>query len=893
MSNKPVILNPIKNKVPSAGKNVVERAALLQLITQKNNQVNLITAPAGFGKSTIIIQWLKQQPKPYAWFSVDENDNEPKRFFSYLIQAFTTINPELTEEISGLIRNDMIPEWVDIVNLLIHQLEENGDEMILVIDDFHLIHEPGIIKAINYLIEHAPAFIKFFILSRQEALIQSSKLRMKGLLFELHEQDLRFSEQETEQFLSQTMMLALDKPFIKQLNQKTEGWIAGMQMAAISLQNTNDISSFISNFKGTNKLVVDYLLEEVMAGQVESVQQFLLLTSAADKFNAELAEALTGFNNCAAIINSIDHAQLFLVSMDEDRNWYRYHHLFRDLLRNRLNQLMPGKTAYLHQLLSNWFEQKEEISEAISYALRLPDQTHALQLLDKHAQGYFMTHSDLSVFESFECQIADAKKEPYPGILIAKAWRKFSKYDLEGVDYMIEQAIATLPHAGYTKQRQQDLSYNIEALKAIALRLKGKLKESEKASKTALEKLPATALAMKGVHAFNLSQTYTRLGEYDLADQYSASGFQANLNAYNYYVISMMQASRTFTMYERGRLPESKNIAESALQFIKEKQIESLPSNSKLYLTLSLLYYQENQLAEAMQWAEKSLSAALRGNDVLMICNAQITKALSLAALDETEEAARLLADTESQLNILPAHNLVEITTPLLLLVYLCMGNDTRMAEASKQITFQPNDEFSMAKGYEAIFIAEWYLRHQQLEQAEQLLNWINQQKVSSSLTLFHLHFGLNKAILAYKKGQTELAGKILQPLLELGAKTGAIRLFKDKKEWMSLLMPNLKLMMTLTNEISEFVDLIRNQSVDKEKNTYIPKFKQKLVEPLTEREQEVLHYIEKGLSNKQIADKMFVSVNTIKTHIKNLYGKMGCENRAEALQIAASKGLL
>ncbi len=893
MSNTGLKLNPSKNKIPSTGKNMVERERLIHALNNHLNRINFIVAPAGFGKSTLIINWLQTQTKPYTWFSVDENDNEPKRFFSYLIQSFSKINPEITSEISGLLQNDMIPEWIDIINLLIYQLEENGDEMILVIDDFHLITQPVIAKAINYLFEHIPAFIHIVILSRQESVINTSRLRLKGALFELHENDLRFSEEETSMFLNQTMMLQLDRQFVQQLTQKTEGWIAGMQMAAISLQHTNDVGSFIENFKGTNKLVVDYLLEEVLAGQVDHVQQFLLITSVADKFNAELAEELTGLNNCSAIIASIENAQLFLVSLDDDRNWYRYHHLFRDLLRSRLEQTLPGKTDELNAKLSTWFEKKMEISEAISYALRLKNKTAALKMLDQHAQGYFMTHSDLSVFESYESRVADADKMAYPAILIAKAWRKFSKFDLEGIEALTHMASAVLKDAGYAKQKELEFANNIMAIKAISLRLSGKLKAAEKASKEALNKLPASDLTMRGVHTFNLSQIYTRTGNYEEADHYAAIAYHTNLNACNYYVISLMQAAKTFTLYERGKLDEAKSIADNALAFIREKQMESLPSNSKLYFTLSLLQYQLNQLEEAMNRAEKSVQAALRGNDILMICNAYLVKALVCCSLGNKNEAEKLVADVEAKLKTFPTQNLVEITSPLLLLVYLCLNRLDQLKEAYHRITFEKHDEYSMAKGYEAIFISEWLLRENRLDEAARIIAWIENQSVSPALTLFHLHFSLNRAIWFLKSGEFSQADTLFRYCIRQGLAAKTIRVFIDKKDGTDQLVSNMRQAGNLSDEEKNFLQLLDKQNIPHTHISFMPKFMQKLVEPLTDREQEVLFYIEKGLSNKQIADKMFVSVNTIKTHIKNLYGKLGCESRSGALETAKKTGIL
>ncbi len=358
--------------VPVPRSDLVSRPRLvLKLIEGLANPLILISAPAGFGKTTLIAEWHASsagQDFPLAWLSLEPEDNDPVRFITCFISALESLQPGIRAETEGLVQSSPLKA---ILDALFPYLSRIPAHSALVLEDFHVITASVIHDAIAYFISHMPPCVHLILSSRTDPPLPLSRLRVRGDLTEIRTEELRFTHEETEAYLNRIMGRALSATDIDALETRTEGWIAGLKLAALSMPNEPDadLTSFISEFAGSHHLIADYLIEEVLNGQPEPVRNFLLLTSVLDWLSGPLCDAVTGQGNGQAILEQLDQENLFIVRLDNDRAWFRYHHLFGELLRHRLNQTHPGLATELHRRAAEWYEQDNCLDCAIDEAL--------------------------------------------------------------------------------------------------------------------------------------------------------------------------------------------------------------------------------------------------------------------------------------------------------------------------------------------------------------------------------------------------------------------------------------------------------------------------------------------------------------------------------------------
>src|SRR2546421_9270614 len=378
--------------LPPLRPNVVSRPRLLERLNEGlHRKLTLIAAPAGFGKTTLVSEWLAGGARPTAWLSLDEQDNDLTRFLTYLVAALQTIAPTIGEGVLGALQSPQPPPPEAILTALLNDLTTISDHFVLVLDDYHVLDAKAIDHALTYLVEHLPPQMHLVIATREDPQLPLARLRARDQLTELRATDLRFTPSEAAEFLNQGMGLNLSAEDIARLSTRTEGWIAGLQLAAISMQGQQDTTSFIRSFTGSHHFVLDYLLEEVLGQQSESLQTFLLRTSILDRMTGSLCDAvlLTPSGSGQETLEYIEHANLFLVPLDNERRWYRYHQLFADLLRQRLHQRSASSTgdevgdvAELHMRASQWYEDNGLEIEAFHHAVAANDVERAERLIE-------------------------------------------------------------------------------------------------------------------------------------------------------------------------------------------------------------------------------------------------------------------------------------------------------------------------------------------------------------------------------------------------------------------------------------------------------------------------------------------------------------------------------
>jgi LuxR family maltose regulon positive regulatory protein len=374
--------------VPPPRPNLVRRHSLIRRLDdglRLGHRLSLISAPAGFGKTTLVIAWLQQlQPGiRVGWLSLDEGDNEVSHFLNYLVAALQTVESNLGEAVESLLRSPRLPPLENLITLLINDLAELSDQAVLILDDYHIVHNLNVHKALTFLLDNLPSQFHLVLVSREDPVLPLHRLRGQGQVTEIHAMELRFSEDEAALFLNQVMGLDLTPDNIATLERRTEGWVTGLQLAAISMRGVADKQGFIEAFAGDDRYVADYLIAEVIDRQAAAIKQFLLTTSVLDRFTVSLCDALIGGQQGRDILSQLEQADLFIIPLDKKREWYRYHHLFGQLLRYRLREEAGAEgIQQLRRRAAAWCIQHDLIEEAIHHRLAAEDWSGAADLIE-------------------------------------------------------------------------------------------------------------------------------------------------------------------------------------------------------------------------------------------------------------------------------------------------------------------------------------------------------------------------------------------------------------------------------------------------------------------------------------------------------------------------------
>ena len=384
--------------LPPARPNRVSRPRLVAQLNQATlHSLTLIAAPAGFGKTTVLTEWIAQYPHHVAWVSLDEGDNDPQRFWAYVVAALQKLRPDFGQSALALLQSPQPPPFAPILTILINEIAALPDDFSLVFDDYHVIAAQPIHEAMSFLLDHLPPTVHLIITSRSDPVgLPLARLRARAQLAELRAEDLRFTPDEAATFLNKVMGLNLEATDIATIEQRTEGWVAALQLAALSIQGQRDAPGFIRTFSGSNRYLLDYLVEDVLNHQSSKLREFLLQTSILERLNGPLCDAILGEpggSDSQSVLEHLEHNNLFVIPLDNDRRWYRYHHLFAEMLRHRLKQLQPSQPSELHRRASTWFEQSGLIVEAIDHALEAAEYDHALHLIEPIGMRVFTSNS--------------------------------------------------------------------------------------------------------------------------------------------------------------------------------------------------------------------------------------------------------------------------------------------------------------------------------------------------------------------------------------------------------------------------------------------------------------------------------------------------------------------
>lgn len=877
-------------------------------------KLTLISAPAGFGKTTLLSEWTSQRigasanGRPVAWLSLDEGDNDLTRFLTYLITALQTIAPEVGAGVLAALQSPQLPPVEVLLTNLLNEIAAIPDHCIFVLDDYHVIESHPVNAALAFLLDHLPPHLHLVIASREDPPLPLARLRARGQLTELRAADLRFIPGEAADFLNRVMGLQLTEEDIAALEARTEGWIAGLQLAALSLQGHQDTAGFIESFTGSHRFVLDYLVEEVLRRQPADIQTFLLHTSILDRLCGPLCDAVLGkeaggktqeagsktqeagssvpcfLHPASCILESLERANLFLVPLDDERRWYRYHHLFGGFLRQRLEQSLPplssppmgGSIAVLHIRASQWYEDNGLTLEAFHHATAANDIDRAARLMNSPTIGLPLRNVVTTILD-WLAALPQAVLDARPQLWVRSATLTLIAGQTTGVEEKLQAAESALQGVNLD-DAIRDLIGQIACARATL----------------ALTRYdPATMLvqahrALEYVHPDNLPFRFT--ANWALA---SANLFQGNRAAASQAVMESLSISQKsgdmfstiLATSDLGQLQELDNqLYQAAETYQRVLQLAGeypQPNIAEIQLGLARITYEWNDLDAAEQYGEQSLRLARRYDQVIdrFILSEIFLARLKLARGDEAGAAAQLAQTEQSARQRRFVHRLPEIAAAHVD-VLLRQGDVATAAHLAQKYELPLSQaRVSLAQGDVAAALARLAALRQQMEAK----GW--QDELLKVLVL--------QAVALQAHNEREPAIQTLEQALALAEPGGFIRLFVDEGEPMVRLLHEIhargketaytRRLLTAfpaTDPLPVASSQPRNPAAE-------------WLDPLSEREIEVLQLIAEGLTNQEIADRLYLALNTIKVHTRNIYGKLDAHHRAEAIARARALGIL
>lgn len=874
--------------IPPARPAIVSRPRLIAgLNAGLHRKLTLISAPAGFGKTTVIRAWAAGCACPVAWLSLDAGDNDPARFLAYVIAALNRVagsESHMGSSVLGMLQAPQSPPTEAILTALINDIAASTDRTILVLDDYHVIEASPVDAALTFLLDHLPPHLHLVIATRFDPHLPLARLRAQGQLTELRAADLRFTPDEAARFLTEVMGLDLAADDIAALEARTEGWITGLHLAALSLQGHKDVSRRIASFSGSHRFVLDYLIEEVLEQQPEPIQMFLLHTAVLDRLTGALCDALTDQANGQATLEWLEHANLFIIALDDERRWYRYHHLFADLLHQRLQQAHPEWVPALHRRASTWYAQHGFTDAAIEHALRAQDDAEAARLLETVAEATWGRgeHTRLSRWlDGLPAEAVFAR----PDLCILHAWLLFAGGQPEAAERRLQAAEST---------PEMRLQGRVAVIRAFLASFRDDVPGMIQHARHALACLPAEDGTWRGTAAIALGDAYGLTGAIDAAYQARLEAVKASNAAGNAYMILIAHIKLATTLRQQGQLQEAIATCRQQFQFAQECGMAHTATAGCFLAICGEALAERNDLEEALQQVRNGVALAERGGDVVTLVWSYLCLLRVCVSRGDMAGAEATIARIEKlnrELDVPPW------ITPVLagwqVRIWL---EQEKLDAASHWMASQGPDLTSLPTYIDAfahIACVRILLAQGRVAEGTAVLDRLREAAEAWGQTTRMIDILLLHTLALHAVGDSDGAMTPLAHALTLAEPREYICIFVDEGPPMAHL-----LYAAVTRGIGgayarRLLSAFPIAEPPQPDQSHSPDPTADLVEPLSEREREILHCIAEGLTNQEISARLFLSPHTVKTHARNIYSKLDVHTRTQAVARARALGML
>ena len=867
--------------IPSWRAGAVSRPRLVERLDtglHEGRKLTLISAPAGYGKTTLAAEWIHtiqeahQTTTRIAWLSLDEEDNDPTRFLGYLLSSLSSIDQTLGQSAPSLLGLPQLPSLTLIFDEVINSLAESQFRIILFLDDYHVITNPNLHEALEYFIEHQPPGFHLAITTREDPPLSLARMRAGRQITEIRAHDLRFTLEEAYQFFKQSMNLGLDLETVNALETQTEGWVVGLQLAALAIQNLPSQQEFLADFSGSHRYIIDYLLDEVLEHQPPEISQFLSQTAILKRFNAELCQAITGHADARTVLAELERVNLFLVPLDDQRGWYRYHHLFAHVLSTGLS---PDVEREIRIRAARWFESQQLLGEAIPYWLGVPEVKEAERLISKLAVD-LIRHGELQTLLGWIDSLPEQAVNNNPDLISYKAL----------VLLMTGQINRAQDYVAQVNRRFQGGTRNSGYGRVLAIQAwlstTGDEAHTGELAQAALAQLDESDLFFRIFTLVSLGGHYAWNANLAASTNVFREAWCLGKELNHPFITLAALANLAFNLLDQGQLREAETLCRSALAEYVDSRGRPLPILGIVYSPLATICYEKGEYEEAQSFAQASsdLCQRLFSSDILGRDNEIVLARIALQR-GNVKQAFDLIQSTAQAAR---QNNLTMVVFKMAIILaelYLVQGNLSEAEIALNELDALVQTRLPKAEHVVTHLHAIHMALSGQPEKALELLSRLEQANHAEGSIRRVIGVHITKALVYQKLAEHEHAARAFKAAIRLAAPEGYKSPFfpRGNRQTRSLLRAARSIAPT-------FVDSILQATAPAAEVAAI------LPDPLSEQELRILKLLAAGKSNQEIADELVISVGTAKWHVHNILQKLGTSNRAQAIVRARELGI-
>jgi LuxR family transcriptional regulator, maltose regulon positive regulatory protein len=885
-----------KLHIPPAGNNTVHRSELFEkLNTGLSRKLILISAPAGFGKTTVVSDWIEQNKIPTAWFSIDKADNDPVEFLNYIIAGIKSIHSTFGQTATALLNSPSKPSIQSIVSLLINDVLQIKMNFLIILDDFHLITNREILELVTFLLAHIPGNIHIVILTRSDPALSISKLRSQHQLLEIRTTDLSFSANDISILFNKKLKVKLSIEDAYSLETKTEGWIAGLQLTALSMQGREDVSGFIQELKGDNRYIMDYLMEEVLKIQTDDIKEFLLQTSILEQMSAPLCDTILNRNDSQLILEVLEKNNMFVIPLDTDRTWFRYHHLFAGLLKQRLQLSYEEVIIELHIKACNWFEQHNMFDFAIRHSIAIQNHERSLQLIGSVVEEMWEKGHHVAIL-NYGSILPEELIKKNATFCLYYAWVLIISGQVQKGATFLNDA-ETVFKSNYNYNIRPDKKNLWGKTSVASAYLHSQLNDPEKTIayfKNALDNLGTEESLWLGWGWFAFGMAQFSLGDLSQSINAFDEAFKYGKQSHNIHLISTVAQRMSDCEQQLGHYRSAYEKCSEFITYMNDNGYSDIVNSdwsyAGLHVTIGNTLYMWGHSDEAYESAQIAYKMYKESRDIMLGVSVLLLNSMVLSTQGEDKESEQMILEAErlcENNQLLPY--LYNMLQSLKLMFYLNRKQEEKAKLIVNKLNLSPTDKVDHLN--EAVYLAyAYYLLVQ------------GQNKEAGSI-LFQLH----DITYTSKRVERLIAVKIVYAIYYKYT-SDSDKAYDSLIEALALAAPENLVMFFIHNirEIDDLLTIIFKRPAYSEKippqfveNIRIAIEKHRKVvknikmDLLSIREIELIKHIANNLSNQEIADKLFISLNTVKTHVKNIFLKLDVDSRSKAVSKVKDMGLI